>query len=343
MARTTINDIARISGYSKTTVSFAFNDPSRIGKKTREKILRIADELGYIPDPVARNLTIGRLGTIGLLLPEVISFAFYNPYLAQIVQGIGEICEQESHSLTLIPPIRESLLEGVRGAVVDGLITLGLEPGMEIVEIIRRRNLPFVSIDGHTGGGFPVIRIDDRTAASLIMEHLLKLGHRRIAVVAFGPEAHMSSESNVKNKRLSGYRDAIESFDPAILDSVVFLHTPPSMEGGKQVAQKILENHQEITAVVAMSDIIALGIIQGFLDAGKRIPEDVSIVGFDDISESTLIKPRLTTVSQPGYMKGKVAAQSLFHLIKQEDTSAEEILEYSLMIRETTAAVRSTD
>lgn len=339
MARTTINDIARIAGYSKTTVSFAFNDPSRIGKETREKILRIADELGYIPDPVARNLTIGRLGTIGLLLPEVISFAFYNPYHSQIVQGIGEICEQEGHSLTLIPPIRESLLEGVRGAVVDGLITLGLEPGTETVEIIRRRHLPFVSIDGHTGGGFPVVRIDDRSASRRIMQHLLELGHRHLAIVAFGPEAHMTADSNVKNERLVGYRDAIREFDPSILETTVFLRSPPSMDKGAEVANMILADHPEITAVVAMSDIIALGIIQTLQEAGKRIPEDISIVGFDDIPQSVLIRPRLTTVSQPGYLKGKVAAQILFRLIQGEETSIEKILDFTLAIRETTCAV----
>ncbi|MFP4567027.1 MAG: LacI family DNA-binding transcriptional regulator, partial [Spirochaetaceae bacterium] len=216
MPRVTINDIARIAGYSKTSVSFAFNDPSRISRKAREKILAVAGELGYVPDPVARNLTLGTHGTIGLLLPETIATAFQNSHLSQVVQGIGEVCERENHSLTLISPRRESLLEGVRSAAVDGLITLGLEPGTDIVELIRRRHLPFVTIDGQDGGGFPVVGIDDRAAAAAAMNHLLDLGHRRIAVVCFVDEPQLTGVSPVRAARIAGYRAALEARGVAV-------------------------------------------------------------------------------------------------------------------------------
>ncbi|MFA7566255.1 MAG: LacI family DNA-binding transcriptional regulator, partial [Alkalispirochaeta sp.] len=140
MARVTIKDIARISGYSKTSVSFAFNDPGRISEKARKRILAVADSLDYIPDPMARNLSLQRHSSIGLLLPEVIPQAFRNSHLSEIVRGIGAVCEKHGYSLTLIPPLRESVLEGVRSAAVDGLITIGLEPGMETVSLIKRRH-----------------------------------------------------------------------------------------------------------------------------------------------------------------------------------------------------------
>lgn len=337
MARVTIKDIARISGFSKTTVSFAFNDPSRIGRNTREKILKIAEELGYIPDPVARNLSLRHHGTIGLLLPEVISFAFYNPYLSQIVQGIGAVCERENHSLTLIPPIRESLMEGVRRAAVDGLITIGLEPGMEAVEFIHRRHLPFVAIDGRVGGEFPVVGIDDRRAAAQVMRHVLSLGHRRIAVVAFGSEPKLSTGSHVKTQRMAGYKDALDEIDLTLKDHVMYSYAESSHNGGSKAALELLDDGHPPTAIIAMSDILALGILEAVSDAGLRVPEDISLVGFDDIPEARLVRPQLTTVSQPGYDKGRHAADTLMQLIANEQTSRHIILPTELVIRDSTS------
>lgn len=333
MARATIKDIARISGYSKTTVSFAFNDPSRIGKETHRKIIHIAEELGYIPDPVARNLTLRRHGTIGLLLPEVISYAFYNPYMSQIVQGIGEVCERVNHSLTLIPPISESLMEGIRRAAVDGLITMGLEPGMEAVEFINRRHLPFVAIDGRVGGGFPVVGIDDRTAARTAMDHVLQLGHRRLAIVAFGAEPRISTSSHVKMERLAGYREALDACDPGIAGSVSYYYSAPSIADGRRIAGEILSAPDRPTAIVAMSDILALGILDHLTARGIDVPGEMTVVGFDDIPESSLIRPQLTTVSQPGLDKGRHAADCLMNLIAGTDGPGHVVLPAELVVR----------
>jgi DNA-binding LacI/PurR family transcriptional regulator len=340
VARVTIKDIARISGYSKTTVSFAFNDPSRIGKDTHRKIIHIAEELGYIPDPVARNLTLRRHGTIGLLLPEVISYAFFNPYMSQIVQGIGEVCERVNHSLTLIPPISESLMEGIRRAAVDGLITMGLEPGMEAVEFINRRHLPFVAIDGRIGGGFPVVGIDDRTAARAAMEHVLDLGHRRLAVVAFGAEPRISTSSHVKMERLAGYREALDACDPGIAGTVQYYYSAPSIADGRRIAAEILSAPKRPTAIVAMSDILALGILDDLNARGIDVPGDMSVVGFDDIPESSLIRPQLTTVSQPGLDKGRHAADCLMNLIAGSEGPDHIVLPAELVVRGTSGPPR---
>ncbi len=315
MARITINDIARISGYSKTTVSFAFNDPGRIGEATRAKILGIARDLGYIPDPVARNLSMKRHGTIGLLLPDDIPLAFDNSYMAQIVRGIGEVCERDGHSLTLIPPIRESLLEGVRSAAVDGIITIGLEPGPDTVEIIRHRHLPFVAIDGRPGGGFPVIGIDDRSAAEAIMSHVLDQGCTTIGLVAFADLAEVRSTSHVRVQRLEGYRNALGKRDHALLDDLVVTQAPASVAGGREAAQRLLSSSTRPDAIVAMCDVIALGVLAYAEEAGITVPQDVIVTGFDGIPESDIVRPRLTTISQPGYLKGRHAADLLMRLV----------------------------
>lgn len=336
MNRVTIKDIARESGYSKTTVSFAFNDPSRIGKDTRAKILRIAEELGYVPDPVARNLSLRRQGTIGLLLPEVISFAFFNPYLSQIIQGIGAVCEREGHSLTLIPPIRESLLEGIRGAAVDGLITIGLEPGTETVEFIKRRHLPFVTIDGRVGGDFPVVGIDDRRAAALVMRYVLDLGHREISIISLGSDSRDDGPTHVESQRLAGYRDALSERDPATADQPRIYYACASMAGGRDACEQIIADGLP-TAIVAMSDVLALGAMERLEAAGVTIPDEVTVVGFDDIRESRLVRPRLTTISQPGFEKGRHAAEALMRLIANEETERHIVLDAELMIRHSAA------
>jgi DNA-binding LacI/PurR family transcriptional regulator len=342
MARVTINDIARISGYSKTSVSFAFNDPGRISEKARNRILSIAEELGYIPDPVARNLTLRRHGTIGLLLPETISLSFLNSHLSQIVQGIGEVCEREGHSLTLIPPIRESLLEGIRSAAVDGLITVGLEPGMETVELIRQRHLPFVTIDGRVGGGFPVVGIDDKEAAAGLMRYLLQLGHRSVAVICFVDEPQLSGPSQVKGERLTGYREALDELPGDDAEGVRFWESESSVTGGREIAEEILDAPDHPTAIVAMSDVIALGVLEHLASRDISVPGEISVVGFDDIPEARLVRPQLTTVSQHGFEKGQTAANMLMRLIGGEEPESHIVLDTRLMIRESSAPPAAT-
>lgn len=349
MGRVTINDIARLSGYSKTSVSFAFNAPSRISERARDKIMKIADELGYVPDPSARSLSMRRHGSIGLLLPQIIPVAFLNPYLSQIVQGIGEVCEDEGYSLTLIPPIRESIIDGVKSAAVDGLITLGLQPGMPVVQMIVQRNLPFVTIDGHSDAEdhhFPVIHIDDRAAAYHLMRHVLAEGHREIAILSFGDDTSTSSSdaadavSHVASERLAGYRAALAEF--GLLDDSSHVECESSIEGGREAVGRLLDRGPLPTAVVAMSDIIALGVYEGLEHAGLAVPEDVSVVGFDDIPESRIIRPRLTTVVQPGFEKGRLAARLLMEMVGGKRVVSDYQLASRLVVRGSCAAPRAT-
>ena len=181
--RVTINDIARIAGYSKTAVSFAFNDPSRISHKACNHILKVAEELGYYPDPLARKFSLQRHESIGFLLPQHIHFSFQNPYIMQVVEGIGSVCQKYGNTLTLIPPLNESVLDAVRCAAVDGLITQGMSVEMEIVDSIRKRKLPFVTIDGIPSADMPSVNIDDQAAAYTMMAKVLASGHRRIAII----------------------------------------------------------------------------------------------------------------------------------------------------------------
>ncbi len=242
--RATIRDIAERAGVSKTTVSFALNDPSRISEATRLRVMAVVDELGYVPDPVARTLTTKRLGALGLLLPQPITEAFRNPYLCEIVRGIGESCESRELSLTVLPPVKGRLLEAARRAFVDGLITIGVGPGHEVVELLHLRHLPFVTIDGEDSESTVNVGIDDELAAYELMRRVLELGHRRVAVLSLRPEAiglPGSSSSAARDRRLAGFARALAEAGLG-LDSPTIEVRPAegSLEGGAAAAAALL-------------------------------------------------------------------------------------------------------
>lgn len=341
--RVTINDIARASGFSKTTVSFAFNEPDRISKTTREKILDLAERLGYVPDPIARNLSKRRLGTIGLLLPQVIPEAFENPYLAQVIRGAGAACSQEGYSITLVSPLRGCLFRAVRSAAVDGFIALGLEPAEDLVRLIRKRNVPLVNIDGGVSVDVPSVGIDDRKAAEEAMRYVLAAGHRTIGILGFKGVTRNGTVtySGMNVRRLSGYADALESVGLSLHGpGVRHVNCACSTRGGYLGALHLLSLKGSPTAIVAMSDIMALGAYQAAREKGIRIPEELSVVGFDDIPEAQLVTPRLTTLSQPGYEKGLTAGRMLLELVRHGNepvTRPAERLPAELAVRESVA------
>lgn len=343
--RVTINDIARATGYSKTTVSFAFNDPGQISKEARKKILDKAAELGYVPDPVARSLSSRRHGTIGMLLPQPIPLALQNPYMVRLIIGLGEICNREGLSLTMLPPTRGNLQSSVKSAAVDGFVTIGLHPETEIVQIIKNRHIPFVTIDGQSDVGIPCVSVNDREAARIAMDHLLDHGHRTICVVIMADDRQPDQEeySATGQERIAGYRESLESRG---LDwdgkDVLKYHVACSLDGGRQAGSLIAREHPEVTGVIAMSDIMAIGIVQELVKAGLRVPWDVSVVGFDDIPEAGFLTPALTTVWQPAEDKGLRAGELLVKMIRKQ--TVEERVEFRcrLIQRESVAAVKSS-
>jgi DNA-binding LacI/PurR family transcriptional regulator len=319
--RVTIRDIAERAGVSKTAVSFAFNDPTRLAKKTRDRIMAIAGELGYSPDPIARTLTTKRVGSIGFLLPQGISVAFKNPFLSQIIQGLGFACQREGFSLTIVPPLRGCIFQAIRSAAVDGFVTLGLETEMKALSLLQQRHIPFVTIDGNPSEGIASINTNDRCGAYQAMAHLLALGHRRIGILCLdgANKIDHAGFSLVRDKRLEGYDQALQEVGLSLQDpGVRVLHCECSLEGGRRGARALLCDPTAPTAVAAMSDIIALGVHLYCGQRGLRIPDQLSLAGYDDIPESALVTPGLTTVGQQGVEKGKKAGEMLCSIIHKK-------------------------
>ncbi|MGE0073751.1 MAG: LacI family DNA-binding transcriptional regulator [Sphaerochaetaceae bacterium] len=343
--RITINDIARLSGYSKTAVSFAFNDPSRISVKACQTIRKVAEDLGYYPDPLARNFSLQRHGSIGFLLPQDIHYSFQNPYIMQVVEGIGSVCQKNGNTLTLIPPLNESVVDAVRSAAVDGLITQGMGVEMEIVESIRKRKFPFVTIDGIPSADMPSVNIDDRQAAFDIMDMVLAAGHRSIAIVGLAKVSYEKhTTDSIQNKRLEGYLAAMGPYGLDFSCQGIDTHTCEcTIEEGRQIARLLIGSRNLPTCVVTMSDIVAIGCILEFADRGLRIPRDISVVGFDNIQEASYIIPALTTVDQPASEKGRQAAEMLFSMIKGTYSAEKHLcIPYHLVQRESLGAPKET-
>ena len=334
--RPTIKDIARESGYSKTAVSFAFNDPSRISEKACNQILETAERLGYIPDPMARNFSLRRHLSIGFLLPQEIRYSLQNPYAQQVLLGIGGVCEKYGYTLTLIPPLNESVTEAVRNAAVDGLITMGMQVDMDIVSVMKTRLIPYVTLDGTPDEDMPSVNIDDELASYELMKTVLESGHRNICIISLGQDifAEKATKMSLPQRRMEGFRKALKEVGIPPED-VPVLVSEPTLADGKLRGKEIMAFEKMPTCVVSMSDIVAIGCIVSWNEAGLSVPADISIAGFDNIDEASCIIPHLTTVDQPAQEKGRLAAEALFNMINKETLQSVHIqIPYTLIKRD---------
>lgn len=313
--RVTIQDIAEKSGYSKTAVSFAFNSPDRISKEAVEKILQTAKDLDYIPDPMARNFSLGRHMSIGFLLPQIFQESLQNPYTLSVIRAIGNVCQSHGYMLTLVPPLHASVTEALKNATVDGIITMGLRIDKSIREVLRQRNLPIVSIDGLEDDEIPAVSIDDRAAGRLQLEKVLEKGHRRIAIITLAGSAFSDSSSDsIANRRLSGYRDALSEYNLS-LDSITAVESEATYSDGVKRTHEILSESSP-TCIVTMSDVVALGVIDGIRKKGLNPGQDISVMGFDGLEKEGFPCHGLSTIYQSAEEKGKKSAELLFSMIE---------------------------
>ena len=349
MARPRIDDVARRAGVSKTSVSFAFNQPENLNPATRDRILAVANELGYRPSPIAQRLARRRTDQIGLVVPQSTHDIFANPFIPELVRGIGDVCDAEGIAVVIVPPVSGSIARAVDAALVDGLILLGLAPEHPDLEEVRRSGTPLVGMDIEGFEDFDVISIEDEEGACRAAEHLRALGHRDVAVVLIAehPDSPVDEQHGISGRRLHGIRRGF-GLDPSTDESgdgavrLRIMSTPVSEEGGRAVLQAILADGDPPTAVMTMSDVTAIGIMAEAHEAGVRVPEELSIVGFDDIPAASWTTPRLTTVHQPIREKGRRAAHRLISAIRSgpDHRPVVEVLPTRLVVRESSAAPR---
>jgi DNA-binding LacI/PurR family transcriptional regulator len=338
--RPRIADVAREAGVSKTAVSFAFNSPDRLAPETASRIRDVADSLGYRPHPVARMLTQRSTHTLGVLTPQALSVIFSNPFFGAFSEGVALAAEQEGYALHFISPLQGSLARAMGRAMVDGVIAIGLSARHPEVEQIRAAGLPLVMVDSSAMPDQPGIEIDDEGGARAAAEHLLALGHTEILIAGVEPPTVGAGlePDGVMGSRLRGYLGALAARGLHLPPQAVCVG-PASIEGGISVMRRAHEDGLRPSAVLAMSDAMAIGVLRAARELGLRVPEDLSVVGFDDIDISQHTNPPLTTVHQPIRQKGERAARLLLAVVERRDPRPEHIrLETRLIIRGSTAA-----
>jgi DNA-binding LacI/PurR family transcriptional regulator len=337
----TSSDVAAAAGVSRSAVSFAFNNPYRISAATRERILAAAQDIGYTPNTLARMLQAGRTHSLGVLLPQALAKVMENPYYSRFLMGVGQVCDQDGFTLLLAAPVADSMLKAIPYAAVDGFIVCGLETDRGEVAELERRKIPLVLVDSDPQEDVPSVDVDDRGGARDVMRHVLELGHRRIAVLSMdpGPDVKVTGYRGPLGRRMAGIAEALGEVGLTMAD-VPLAEVAVTRADGYRAAKALMAEHAP-TAIVTMSDILAFGAVDALHDLGVRIPEEVSITGFDDLAESAWLRPRLTTVRQAIVTKGRTAADFLISAIRSEDQHPHQLLATSLIIRESTAAPRA--
>ena len=334
MSRVTIAEVASAAGVSKTAVSFAFNNPERLGQATLERVLGVAHDLGYTPHPAARALSMRRSGTIGVLIPQRLSTVFANPFLGELIQGLGELCEEHDLTLLLVPPLDGSLEGAIRQASVDGFISVGLGPDDRALDVLDRIGIPAVLIDSEGSADHPAVNVDDQGGAHAAARHLLDLGHARLVIIVLPPARGQASSTPTAARRLAGYQAAINEAGAPPPDIMV---AGISVAAGQRAFESFPKGKVRPSAVLAMSDMAAIGVMAGARAAGMSVPDDLSVVGFDDVPASAWTNPPLTTVRQPIVEKGRLAARLLIQRMKGEAVESPAPLRTNLIVRNSTS------
>ena len=328
--------MAELAGVSMATVSRVVNSNGYVSDETRRTVERVVREHSYTANRSARGLSGGRSGLIGVTLPMV-----HPAFFSVIVGGLADAVYEQDMRIVLCPTLRDhdgevSLLDRLTHGTIDcALLVLPDESDGEL-RIVRDHGLLFAVIDPRErlGADVPTVAADHRLGATQLMHHLLDLGHRRIAAIT-GPAGWIATD-----ERLRAYHEALDGAGVAA-DQRQVVGSDFELGGGRDAGSTLLARSDRPTAIFAFNDPMAIGAIQAALALGLQVPDDVSIVGFDDTDEAELVTPRLTTVHQPLAEMGRAAFELVTQLLDGGEPESIRIeLPTSLVLRDSTAPPR---
>jgi DNA-binding LacI/PurR family transcriptional regulator len=352
----TLLTLAQDLGVSRATVSNAYNRPDQLSPALRDRILARAAELGFAgPDPMARGLRRGRVGAVGVLVDEALSRAFSDPAVVVLLDGLAGELQTDGVGLLLHAGRAddEDALRSIQDAAVDAWVVLSMPDGHPAVAAARTRNRPLVVLDQPALPGVPLVGIDDTAGAEAAVAHLLALGHRRLAVLGMplqpdhrdGPAdaaRQAGATYPVMRRRLAGAAAAVTAAGLSWDDVVVVESAANEPDAGARAIAPALSGGRAPTAVFACSDQLALGVLRSARTAGLRVPDELSVVGFDDSSAAQSTDPPLTTVRQPLRSRGQeVGALVRALLLRAETPPDPELAPVHLVVRGSTAPVRA--
>lgn len=318
----TLASLAAELGVSRTTVSNAYNRPDQLSPQLRQRVLETARRMGYAgPDPMARSLRTRRADAVGVLLTEQLSYAFRDPAAVRFLEGLTLECDRAGVGLLLLPgrPDAENV-RSVANAAVDGFVAYSMAQDDPHLQAILGRALPTVVCDQPNVPHVDLVGIDDVAAMAGVADHLIALGHRRVGVICMrlgrqrrdGPVdlgRQAAARYHVQRNRLLGLRDRFTAAGVAWDRIPVVERFDHTVAAGASAAEELLTLDPGLTAIVATSDVLALGAIDTLRRRRQRIPQDVSVTGFDGIRDA--FEMGLTTVDQPVVDKGRHAARLL--------------------------------
>ena len=346
--RVTLQTVADAAGVSRSTVSNAYNRPDQLSAQLRHRVLETARQLGYAgPDAAARSLRRGRAGALGVLFTETLSYVLSDPYAVEFIRGLASVAETDGTGLLLVPLDEvdiEAACLATRQAVVDGFCLECVDEQSMVMDTVLSRGLPVVTTTKPVAHDLSFVGIDERAAARSAAEHLAGLGHQRVSVIVDGrpplrQQGPLPFEQAVSHavdsnaaQRLIGFADGLPGGE---LDVVAAPRN--TRDEGQRAAAHVLDRADRSSAVVTVSDVLALGVLDALAQRGLAAGRDVSVVGFDDVPAAAEVG--LTTVRQPVFEKGRLAAQ---RLLEPEAVSDDDItLPTELVVRASTGPVRN--
>jgi DNA-binding LacI/PurR family transcriptional regulator len=327
--RPTLDTVARAVGVSRATVSNAYNRPNQLSSELRTRILEVAGRLGYLgPDPVARSLATRKSAAVALMLRSGLSSAFSDPALSIMLDALAATVDGRDHALVLLPGNEASgpRQDNIARAQADVVVAYSLPDTAPALQTVRQRRLPLVVVDQPAVPGVGRVELNDFGGARAAAQHLVELGHRRFGVISLtlhldgktgpaDPRRRTGSPFRVTRDRLGGYADALAAADVNPDTIPVWESGCGDRELGRIGARWLLGLDPRPTALLCMSDELALGALQGARDEDLSVPHDVSVVGFDDTPAAGQADPPLTTVRQPLVDKGRLAGELALTLL----------------------------
>ncbi len=320
----TIKDIAKLAKVSATTVSMALNHHPKISRKTRDRIVSIAEELHYYPNYVARSLVSRKSKTLGLIITSIL-----NPFYPELAKGIEDKAMESGYNVILCstgydPRLQKHFIDLLRSKGVDGIIFTSVEINDPDIKPLLDDNFPFVLVNRRIRSNelekmIDYAVLDNFLGGYMAMQHLNKLGHRRVAIIAGSFAISTAMERTEGAKK--AMRDNGLTLEPELVVECHF-----SKEKAYEATRELLARESPPTAIFAQNDYMALGVREAVFDAGLSIPEDVALVGFDNIAASALRGVELTTISQKKYEMGTMAVEILCKRIADSSAPVSQII-----------------
>lgn len=328
----TIDEIARLAGVSKTTVSRVLNNRPDVNRDTRQRILALMAERDYQPNAFATAISSQKSRNIGLIIPHEADYIFMNPFFVEVLRGISTVIDEHRYSLLVSLAHTQDYLVAFKQKKVDGFLVLS--PGElhhGIINALARADAPFVSTSRlEQEEGLAYVDVDNVAGGRVAVEHLLDLGHRRIAYV--GKPSLTSSRD-----RLAGYKEAIGARGIAFDEALIVVAEGSSERHGYDAVQRLLRRVAMPTAIFFANDLLAIGALKALAERQVRVPHQVSLVGFDGVPMAEFVSPPLTTVRQPAFEKGARAAELLLQCLEDGKRPQSQVLDVALVVRKSTA------